>query len=100
MKSSDLTGDALSGIKVFMDPDMDYSSFTHSLMRYEILRSWNFDDHELVMNEKRKQMILDKFGDIMDVSFVKSLGKGDESGKSSEKRGLSYPGFMSGDLSP
>lgn len=54
MKSSDLTGDALSGIKVFMDPDMDYSSFAHSLRRYEILRCWNFDDHELVMNEKRK----------------------------------------------
>ena len=31
------------GIKVFLDPDTDYSTYPQALQRFEIIRNWNFD---------------------------------------------------------
>jgi hypothetical protein len=69
-------GESGAGIRVFLDPDLSYSTFPDVLQRFEIARNWKSissvrdDEGLLVLKEKRKKELLERFSDILDPQFV------------------------------
>ena len=63
------------GIKVFLDPDIDYSSYPEALQLFETIRGWIPKYEEIFLSRKRRALIIDKFSDILDVNFVYDLEK-------------------------
>lgn len=53
-----------------MDPDIDYSTFPSAMQRFEITSNWDYAQHGLALNARRKQLIMDKFAGILDLNFL------------------------------
>jgi hypothetical protein len=63
------------GIKVFLDPDVDYSSYPEALQVFETIRGWDFSDGDIFVSRHRRDLIIEKFGDILDVNFIYEMEK-------------------------
>ncbi len=63
------------GIKVFLDPDIDYSSYPEALQVFETIRGWNPKNEEIFVSKQRRDLIIDKFSDILDVNFIYEIEK-------------------------
>jgi hypothetical protein len=73
------------GIKVFLDPDVDYSSYPEALQVFETIRGWSYDNGEIFVNRKRRDLIIEKFGDILDINFIYEMEKKDRAKAARQK---------------
>ena len=46
------------GIKVFLDPDIDYSSYPEALQLFETMKGWNFSNEDIFVSRARRDMII------------------------------------------
>ena len=60
----------MCGVKVYLDPDLDYKTYPNILQEFEVMQAWEMDEEKKINDEQRKRLIVKKLGDVIDTSFI------------------------------